>query len=150
MERRRPAVIDSGERIAVRGPTRRKAEPVSFSPAVIESARNEREIELTTYGRKSGQPSRRILWIGSDGERVFVRSGRGLDRDWPQNVLANGRAMLHIAGQDIPVQVRHVTDQQLARQVTDIYVQKYDSTPQRPPDGGPTLAEQATFELTPA
>ena len=123
---------------------------MAFDPQVIEAARQDREIELTTYGRNSGRPTRKILWVGTDGQHIFVRSGQGLNRDWPRNALANGRAVLHIAGRDIPVSVDHVVDPGQARQVTELYREKYGSTPQRPPDGGPTPAEQATFELWPA
>jgi hypothetical protein len=31
-------------------------------------------------------------------------------RDWPQNLLANGHAILHIDGKDFPVLARLVTD----------------------------------------
>ena len=120
---------------------------MTFSPTIIQAAQQDREIELTTFGRKTGKPSRRIIWIATDGQRLFVRSGQGLGRDWPQNVLANGRAMLHIAGQDIPVRVEHVTDQSLTRELTEIVSRKYGTTVQRPEGGGPTPAEEATFEL---
>ena len=61
-----------------------------FSASVIEAAASEREVELTTYGRRTGRAHRTTLWISSDGRRVFVRSGGGLGRDWPRNLLAQG------------------------------------------------------------
>ena len=30
--------------------------------------------------------------------------------DWPRNLLANGRTILHIDGRDFAVRARHVTD----------------------------------------
>ena len=123
---------------------------MGFDPAIIEKARQEREVDLTTFGRTSGKPSRKTLWINTDGTRLFVRSGQGLGRDWPRNVLANGRALLHIAGHDLPVRAVHVTDPALARQVSAISSRKYGTTPQQLPDGQLTPAEQATFELVPA
>lgn len=122
---------------------------MGFEPAIVEAAKQEREVDLTTFGRASGAPSRKTLWINSDGRRLFVRSGQGLTRDWPRNALANGRGVLHIAGHDLPVRLVHVTDPELARRVSAISARKYDTAPQRPPDGGLTPAEQATFELLP-
>ena len=105
---------------------------MGFDPAIIEKARQEREVDLTTFGRTSGKPSRKTLWINTDGTRLFVRSGQGLGRDWPRNVLANGRALLHIAGHDLPVRAVHVTDPALARQVSAISSQKYGTKPFSP------------------
>src|SRR5260370_99379 len=69
------------------------------------------EVALTRFGRKSGRPSRNTIWIPTDAHgRIHIRSGQALVRDWPQNLLASGRAILHIDGKDVPVQARHVTD----------------------------------------
>jgi len=121
-----------------------------FSKELFDLAMQEKEVELTTFGRKSGKPSRRILWIwGGDG-RVYVRSGRGLGRDWPQNFLANGRGVLHLAGRDVPIRARHVTDPAEARAGAAMIHAKYASgTKPSAPDEPLNPGEQATFELTP-
>jgi len=124
---------------------------VAFDPAILETATREKEIELTTYGRKTGKASRRIMWITVIGDRLYVRSGLGLGRDWPQNLLANDRAILHMAGQDIAVRARHVTDAEEARAMHAPVKAKYDAA--RPASQGSeplTPSEQAVFELTPA
>jgi deazaflavin-dependent oxidoreductase (nitroreductase family) len=121
-----------------------------FDPSLSATAATEKEVELTTFGRKTGAPSRRIMWITARDGRLYVRSGLGLDRDWPRNLLANGRATLHIAGQDIPVRARHVTDPAEARAMHAPIKQKYDA--ERPSSTGDeplTPSEQAVFELTP-
>jgi hypothetical protein len=41
---------------------------------------------------------------------IHIRSGQGLARDWPRNLLANPRAVLHINARDIAVWARHVSD----------------------------------------
>ncbi|HUG16991.1 MAG TPA: nitroreductase/quinone reductase family protein [Thermomicrobiales bacterium] len=122
-----------------------------FAREVIDGVASEREVELTTFGRNSGNSSRRILWAYTDGERVFIRSGGGLGRDWPRNFLANGRGILHVAGQDVPVTARHVTDVSEARQTGRLARAKYGNSIQITTEGDePTLGEQATFELLPA
>lgn len=122
-----------------------------FDPSVIEAAANQREVDLSTFGRKTGKPSRRTIWITTDGQRVYIRSGRGLGRDWPQNLLANGRAILHFANTDVTVRARHVTDPSEARRSWLAVAQKYGvDRGSGSKEGEPlTLAEQATFELLP-
>ena len=124
---------------------------MAFDPAILETAAREKEIELTTYGRKTGKASRRIMWITVIGDRLYVRSGLGLGRDWPQNLLANDRAILHMAGQDIAVRARHVTEAEEARAMHAPVKAKYDAA--RPASHGAeplTPSEQAVFELLPA
>ena len=110
------------------------------------------EVDLTTFGRKSGRPSRNTIWITTDEqERIHVRSGRGLEGDWPQNLLANGRAVLHIDGRDFAVRARHVTDRAELLASRDAVKAKYDrEVPMSQPGQPPTPPEQATFELVPA
>jgi deazaflavin-dependent oxidoreductase (nitroreductase family) len=121
-----------------------------FEPAVIEAAMREKEVDLTTFGRKSGTPYRKTLYIFSDGRRLFVRAGGGLGRDWPRNLLANPRGILHVAGRDVPVRARHVTDPAEACAGSDLRNRKYQPPIPGSAPGEPlTLAEQAMFELTP-
>ena len=121
-----------------------------FDQATLDEAAHEKEVELTTFGRKTGKPSRRIIWITSLGGRIYVRSGLGLTRDWPKNLLANERGVLHMAGKDVPVQARHVTDPAEARAMHAPVKRKYNA--ERPASHGDeplTPAEQAVFELVP-
>jgi deazaflavin-dependent oxidoreductase (nitroreductase family) len=121
-----------------------------FDQSLLEAAEREKEVELTTFGRTSGKPSRRIIWISVIGGRLYIRSGLGLTRDWPKNLVANGRAILHVAGRDVPVRARHVTDPEEARAMHAPVKQKYGA--ERPASHGSdplTASEQAVFELLP-
>jgi hypothetical protein len=123
-----------------------------FDPAVTNAVQTEREVELTTYGRKTGAPSRRITWVyGADG-RIFVRSGRGFTRDWPKNLLANERAILHVAGLDVPVRAVHVTDLAESRLAGAFAQAKYGAEFIDVSSEGeePFPGETTTFELLPA
>jgi len=118
--------------------------------AILDAAAREREVELTTYGRTTGKPTRVILWIWGDDTRLFIRSGGGMGRDWPQNILASGRGILHLADRDIPIHARHVTDEAEARAGAVMVNRKYETTNTPSAAGEPlTPAEQTTFELTP-
>ena len=121
-----------------------------FDHEVIDAATREREVELTTWGRNSGNPSRKILWIFVEDGRIFIRSGGGLHRDWPRNFVARGRGILHVDGHDVPVVGRHVTDRDLARRVSGAAKRKYKTNVQQSSGDEPlTLGESATFELFP-
>ena len=122
-----------------------------FDQSVLDAAARQREVELTTWGRVSGRPARVTIWIWGDGYHLYIRSGGGMSRDWPRNLLARGKGILHLAGRDIPVRARHVTDPAEARAGATWINQKYGASVQSSREGEPlTPAEQATFELTPA
>jgi deazaflavin-dependent oxidoreductase (nitroreductase family) len=117
----------------------------------VEAAAREKEVTLTTNGRKTGKPVTVTIWISTDGQRMFVRSGGGFKRDWPQNLTARGEAILHIGGQSIKVKPRHVTDPAEARAVSQLVRKKYGFfVKASKPDQPLTPGEQATFELDPA
>src|ERR1700730_9031191 len=87
----------------------------SSSQDVVEVAAREREVTLTTYGRKTGKPSDVTIWIVTDGDRMFIRSGQGMVRQWPQNLLARGEGVLHLGNMEVKVKPRRVTDPAEAR-----------------------------------
>src|SRR5579884_983569 len=124
---------------------------IGFSPAVLDAAERAPEVELTTFGRKTGKPARVTIWITREGPRLFVRSGGGLGRDWPRNLLAHGRGVLHVGGRDVPVLARHVSDPDEARAVGRLIRQRHSVSLPVSAAGEPlTPGEQATFELVPA
>ena len=117
---------------------------------MIEAAARQREVTLTTYGRKTGKEHRVTIWITTDGSHIYIRSGQGLRRQWPQNLLARGEGLLSIADKTVRVKPSLVTDSAEARAVSALYRKKYGpfvraSKPKQPLSPG----EQATFELMP-
>ena len=67
-----------------------------FDQTVLDAAARQREVELTTWGRVSGRPARVTIWIWGDGHHLYIRSGGGMSRDWPRNLLARGQGILHL------------------------------------------------------
>jgi hypothetical protein len=117
----------------------------------IAAAKTEREVTFTTYGRKTGKPSDVTIFVVTDGSRLFILSGQGMARQWPQNLVAGGKGVLHLGGLDVNVKSRQVTQPAETRMISELYGSKYG--PQfGPPKAGdpPRLSEQATFELIPA
>jgi hypothetical protein len=123
----------------------------TFTSDVLKAAANEREVTLTTYGRKTGNPHDVTIWLTTDGKRLYIRSGQGLGRQWPQNFLARGEAILRLRKQAVKVKPQLVTDPSHARATSSLYAKKYGSTVKASkPDQPLTPGEQATFELIPA
>jgi deazaflavin-dependent oxidoreductase (nitroreductase family) len=117
---------------------------------LIEAAGREREVTLETYGRKSGEPHRVTVWITTDGQRMHIRSGQGLRRHWPQNLIARGEGLLHLGKKAVKVKPRLVTDPAEARAVSALYKRKYGPFVRASKPNEPlTPGEQATFELIP-
>jgi deazaflavin-dependent oxidoreductase (nitroreductase family) len=115
-----------------------------------EVAARQREVTLTTTGRKTGKPRKVTIWISTDGRRLFIRSGQGMKRDWPQNLVAKGEATLELDSRNVKVRPRRVTDPAEARDVSQLVRDKYGPTVKPSKPNEPlTLGEQATFELIP-
>jgi deazaflavin-dependent oxidoreductase (nitroreductase family) len=118
---------------------------------LMEVAAREREVTLTTQGRKTGKPNSVIIWIATDGSRLYIRSGQGMARQWPQNLIARGEGVLHLGSTVVRVKPRLVTDPFEARTASGLYTRKYGSFVRASePDQPLTLGEQTTFELIPS
>lgn len=116
----------------------------------VEVAATQQNVTLTTIGRKTRKARKVTIWIVTDGQRLFVRSGQGFRRDWPKNLIQRGEATLQLGGQSIKVRPRHVSDPDAARAVSQLVRKKYGFMVRASkPDEPPTLGEQATFELIP-
>ena len=109
----------------------------------IEAAGKTSEVTLTTTGRRTGEPRSVTVWITTDGKHVYIRSGQGMARDWPQNLLANAEASVRAGGQTFKVTARHVTEPAEAQASTELVANKYGMRTSS------AKAEQAVFELKP-
>lgn len=121
-----------------------------FAREVLDAAARDREVQFTTFGRKTGKPRRVTIWIGTDGKRLYIRSGQGMRRHWPQNLLAKGEGVVRLGKTEVKVKPRLVTDPVEAREVSAIYRRKYgEFVRSSKPDQPLTLGERTTFELLP-
>ncbi|WP_436534433.1 nitroreductase/quinone reductase family protein [Actinoplanes sp. HUAS TT8] len=66
-------------------------------------------VEITTIGRRSGQPRRIETWRYLADGRYWLTGSPG-SRDWYANVLANPGFTLHLTDRDLRVRGRAVTD----------------------------------------
>ena len=73
-------------------------------------------VDLTTYGRRSGLPTRiEIWWFCVDGR--FIITGTPGKRDWYANVLANPDVIVHTPVGDFAGTARVVADSDFRRRV---------------------------------
>ena len=70
-------------------------------------------IDITTHGRRSGQPRRiELVYHNVDG-RILISGRPGFPRGWIANLMADPRMTLHLKGRlvaDIPALGRVITD----------------------------------------
>jgi deazaflavin-dependent oxidoreductase (nitroreductase family) len=124
---------------------------MAFSPELLDAIAREPEVTLITRGRKTGKSRPVTIWITTDGSHVYIRSGEGMARDWPQNLVAAGEGTLRVRGTDVKVRPRHVGDPDEARATSRLARKKYGAYVKPSEPGQPlTKGEQAVFELLPS
>jgi len=70
-------------------------------------------IDITTHGRKSGQPRRIELVFHNVGGRVVISGKPGFPRGWIANLAADPRMTFHLKGRlvaDLPAHGRVITE----------------------------------------
>lgn len=100
-----------------------------------------RTIEITTIGRRSGQPRRmEIWWFYVDG-RFFITGPPGA-RDWYANVNGDPKVIVHVGGRDLPATAHTVKDLETRSMVFDSKLTRWYSSAsqrQRLIDDGPMI-----------
>jgi deazaflavin-dependent oxidoreductase (nitroreductase family) len=94
--------------------------------------------DLTTTGRRTGNPHEIEIWFGVIGDTMYLISGNGPKADWYQNALADPAVSVRIAGSVHRGAARALTDPDERRRVGDLMGRKY------PWSGDPSIG--LTFE----
>jgi deazaflavin-dependent oxidoreductase (nitroreductase family) len=82
----------------------------------------DRVIDITTIGRKTGEPRRIEIWFHRLDGRYYITGTPGRARDWYANLVANPGFTFHLkesATADMPATARPVTDPAERRLVLD-------------------------------
>lgn len=90
-----------------------------FEETIANALAIDRTIDITTAGRKSGQPRRTEIWFRNAGGRVFITGLPGL-RSWLANLHANPEFTFHLKESvqaDLSARARIVTDVGERRQI---------------------------------
>lgn len=78
-------------------------------------------VDITTTGRRSGQPRRIEIWMLDVDGRFFITGTPGR-RDWIANLTADARLTVHLkrqAGIDLPATALPVADESTRRAVIE-------------------------------
>jgi hypothetical protein len=98
-----------------------------FSPFELNLLAGEGEIKIETQSSKS--PLQVIIWIVEDRGQLYIRSVHGERGRWYRNIKAQPEAIIHAAGEHIPVKAVAVTDDQEIEHVSQAFRVKYASDP---------------------
>jgi len=84
-----------------------------MSDEVQRALANDRVIDITTIGRRTGQPRRIEIWFHRVGGSYFITGTPGKPRDWYANLVAHPAFTFHLkesATADLDAIARPVTD----------------------------------------
>jgi deazaflavin-dependent oxidoreductase (nitroreductase family) len=83
-------------------------------------------IDVTSTGRRTGQPHEIEIWFGVDGSTAYLISGNGPTADWYRNMLAEPSVSVRFAdGRTWRARARPVTDPAERSRVGDLMGAKY-------------------------
>ncbi|HEX5415281.1 MAG TPA: nitroreductase/quinone reductase family protein [Chloroflexota bacterium] len=71
----------------------------------------EKTIDITTIGRRSGEPRRLEIWFHNLAGKIYITGTPG-KRDWYANLVANPEFTFHLKGQvaaDLPARATPIT-----------------------------------------
>ena len=92
---------------------------ITGDPAVDAALATDLTIDITTTGRKSGEPKRIEIWFLNIDNRIFITGTPG-PRDWYANLLSDGSMTFHLkesAQADLAAHASPVTDPDTRRMV---------------------------------
>lgn len=81
--------------------------------------------DITTTGRRSGNPHEIEIWFGVIDEAMYLISGNGPGADWYRNMLAHPSVRVSLAGRELVGSARDVTDPDERRRCGDLMGTKY-------------------------
>ena len=86
---------------------------------IKQALENDRVIDITTIGRKTGQPRRIEIWFHNVDGRLFITGLPG-HRDWYANLVANPNFTFHLKDSvqaDLPARAVPITEEKQRRAV---------------------------------
>lgn len=86
---------------------------IALEPRIAEALEHGDTVDITTIGRKSGEPRRIELVFHNVGGHMVISGHPGFPRSWLANLAANPRFTFHLkrsAQADLPATARVITD----------------------------------------
>lgn len=95
-----------------------------MEPAVSEALQHSQTIDLTTTGRRTGEPRRIEIFLHADDGLLFITGmPRPQTRSWIHNIQADPRVTVHLKDRvhaDVPAVARVITDPAERRPLIDV------------------------------
>ena len=95
-------------------------------PKALEAAE---EIAIETRRAADAPVHRTTIWPVVEEGEVYVRSLRGDSGRWYRDIIANPDAVVHVAGESIPVRAVHAPDAQSVERASAGLQRKYADSP---------------------
>ena len=93
---------------------------------IQQALQQDRVIDITTIGRKSGQPRRIEIWFHNVNGRLFITGLPG-HRDWYANLVAHPDFTFHLKESvqaDLPARAVPITETSQRREIMSAMLQK--------------------------
>jgi deazaflavin-dependent oxidoreductase (nitroreductase family) len=87
---------------------------------VQQALRQDRVIDITTSGRKTGLPRRKEIWFHNVDDRLYITGSPGRPRDWLANLQAQPAFTFHLKESvqaDLPARAVPIADRAARREV---------------------------------
>lgn len=104
----------------------REEELTQMNEQIVQAINNDLTIDITTIGRKTGQPRRIEIWFHNLSGRLYITGTPG-SRDWLANLQTNPSFTFHLKESvqaDLPARAVPVVDEDERRQVLSEILQK--------------------------
>lgn len=98
----------------------RDTKMTQLSPEVQQALETDRLIDITTTGRKTGQPRRIEMWFHNLDGRLYITGIPGRPRDWLANMIAHPEFTFHLKESvqaDLPARAIPIVDEAARREV---------------------------------
>lgn len=93
--------------------------------ADLEKVANQSTVDITTIGRKSGQPHTKPIWFVYDQGHFYIQSGKGEKSDWYLNLQKNPQLTLKIGELTFTGKAKFIDDPKETERVHGLFRSKY-------------------------
>lgn len=104
---------------------------ISLTAPVQQALTTDQVIDITTIGRKSGQPRRIEIWFHNLAGRLYITGMPSRPRDWLANLLAQPAFTFHLKAStqaDLPARAVPIVEEGERRAVLTAILQKLGRT----------------------
>lgn len=99
--------------------------PKLKSDTLVTALKNDKEIELTVKGRKSGKPIPRPVWFALKGKELLLLPVTGTDSQWYKNILRDSQVKIASNQKTFNGKLRTITNKRQVEEVIELFEAKY-------------------------